>query len=45
MAILPPGTLLQLMYIKERLRAVKPCRFVEIGPGAGDTSGLLLSLD
>jgi SAM-dependent methyltransferase len=44
MAILPPGTLLQLMYIKERLRSVKPGRFVEIGPGAGHASSLMLSL-
>jgi SAM-dependent methyltransferase len=44
MIILPPGTLLQLMYLKERLRAVKPGRFLEIGPGAGHASSLLLSL-
>ncbi|OUL88689.1 class I SAM-dependent methyltransferase [Paraburkholderia hospita] len=44
MATLPPGTLLQLMYLKERLRAVPPGRFVEIGPGAGHISALLLSL-
>jgi SAM-dependent methyltransferase len=42
MAILPPGTLLQLMYLKERLRGVRPGRFVEIGPGAGHISALLL---
>jgi SAM-dependent methyltransferase len=44
MTILPPGTLLQLMYLRERLRAVKPGRFLEIGPGAGHASSLLLSL-
>lgn len=44
MAILPPGTLLQLMYLKERLRELRPGRFVEIGPGAGHLSALLLSL-
>jgi 16S rRNA A1518/A1519 N6-dimethyltransferase RsmA/KsgA/DIM1 with predicted DNA glycosylase/AP lyase activity len=44
MPILPPGTLLQLMYFKDRLRAVKAGRFVEIGRGAGHASSLLLSL-
>lgn len=44
MNILPPGTLLQLMYVRDRLRHIKPGRFVEIGPGAGDLSALLLEL-
>lgn len=44
MNALPPGTLLQLMYVKERLRHIKPGCFVEIGPGAGDLSNLLLEL-
>lgn len=44
MAILPPGTLLQLMYIRDRLRDVHPGRFVEVGPGAGHISALLLSM-
>lgn len=39
---LPPGTILQLMYLKERLAAVKPGRFVEVGPGAGHITALLL---
>lgn len=43
MAILPPGTLLQLMYLKERLQGLRPGHFVEIGPGAGHLSALLLS--
>ncbi|SIT46001.1 Methyltransferase [Paraburkholderia piptadeniae] len=42
MPILPPGTLLQLMYLKDRLRRLRPGRFVEIGPGAGHISALLL---
>ena len=42
MAALPPGTLLQLMYLRERLKHVKPGRFVEIGPGSGEITQLLL---
>ena len=44
MALLPPGTLLQLMYLGERLATIAPGRFIEIGPGAGEISALLLSL-
>lgn len=44
MAVLPPGTLLQLMYLRERLSGIPAGRFVEIGPGAGHISALLLSL-
>ncbi len=44
MDVLPPGTILQLMYLRERLRLVKPGRFVEIGAGAGNISALLLSM-
>lgn len=44
MAVLPPGTLLQLMYLRERLRHIKPGRFVEIGPGSGEITQLLLDL-
>lgn len=40
--ILPPGTILQLMYLKERLRGLTPGRFVEIGVGQGFLSKLLL---
>jgi len=43
MAVLPPGTWLQLMYLKERLRNVAPGYFVEIGPGGGEISRLLLN--
>lgn len=44
MAVLPPGTLLQLMYLRERLGHIKPGRFVEIGPGSGEITRLLLDL-
>ncbi len=42
MAVLPPGTLLQLMYLRERLRRLPPGRFIEIGPGSGEITRLLL---
>ncbi|VTU13707.1 16S ribosomal RNA methyltransferase KsgA/Dim1 family protein [Variovorax sp. SRS16] len=41
-AVLPPGTLLQLMYLEERLEPLTPGRFVEIGPGAGEITQVLL---
>ncbi|RUP29378.1 MAG: class I SAM-dependent methyltransferase [Curvibacter sp.] len=44
MSSLPPGTILQLMYLKERLNKLKPGRFIEIGPGSGEISELLLKL-
>ena len=44
MVVLPPGTLLQLMYLRERLRLRSPGVFVEIGPGSGEITRLLLSL-
>ena len=44
MNVLPPGTLLQLMYLEERLREIPPGRFLEIGPGRGEISNLLLNL-
>jgi SAM-dependent methyltransferase len=44
MDILPPGTLLQLLYLKERLKGVAPGHFVEVGPGKGAISRLLLSM-
>jgi len=40
--VLPPGTLLQLMYLGERLRGMQPGRFVEIGPGSGEVTRVLL---
>lgn len=42
MIVLPPGTLLQLMYVQERIRLVAPGRFIEIGPGSGEITKLLL---
>ncbi|MDW3681742.1 class I SAM-dependent methyltransferase [Cupriavidus sp. CV2] len=42
MVVLPPGTLLQLMYLRERLRRLRPGRFIEIGPGSGEITRLLL---
>lgn len=44
MSVLPPGTQLQLMYLRERLRRIQPGRFVEIGPGSGEITALLLGL-
>ncbi|PNG40353.1 hypothetical protein A1354_14090 [Pseudomonas asplenii] len=44
MDVLPPGSILQLMYLKERLSGLKPGKFIEIGAGAGHVSHLLLSL-
>ena len=44
MRALPPGTILQLMYLRERLRNIKPGRFIEIGPGSGEITRLLLEL-
>jgi phospholipid N-methyltransferase len=43
-SVLPPGTLLQYMYLRERLQQHAPGRFVEIGPGYGDITALLLSM-
>lgn len=42
MVVLPPGTLLQLMYLQERLRRIPSGRFIEIGPGSGEITRLLL---
>ncbi|MDB4793612.1 class I SAM-dependent methyltransferase [Methylacidiphilales bacterium] len=42
--MLPPGTLLQLMYLQDRLKQLSPGRFIEIGPGSGETTNLLLKL-
>ncbi len=43
-APLPPGTLLQLMYLRERLSRIRAGHFVEIGPGGGEITHLLLSI-
>lgn len=42
MRILPPGSILQHLYVEERLRTVKTGRFLEVGSGTGDLSRLLL---
>jgi SAM-dependent methyltransferase len=42
-APLPPGTLLQLMYLRERLSRLPAGRFVEVGPGSGEVTRLLLA--
>ncbi len=42
MVVLPPGVILQLMYLQERLQSIQPGRFVEIGPGSGEITRLLL---
>jgi SAM-dependent methyltransferase len=38
-----PGTILQCMYLKERLSRLRAGRFVEVGPGAGEITRLLLT--
>lgn len=40
----PPGTILQQMYLKERLRSLKRGEFIEVGCGQGYISRLLLDL-
>lgn len=44
MVVLPPGTLLQLLYLKERLIKLPAGNFIEIGPGSGEITALLLEL-
>jgi len=41
--VLPPGTVLQQMYLKERLAAIPAGRFIEVGTGQGQLSRLLLN--
>ncbi|MBM0740833.1 class I SAM-dependent methyltransferase [Phormidium sp. CLA17] len=41
---LPPGNILQQMYLKERLRSLKCGEFIEVGCGQGYISKLLLDL-
>ena len=43
--ILAPGTLLQLLYLRERLARLSPGRFFEVGVGQGHISRLLLESD
>jgi SAM-dependent methyltransferase len=42
--ILPPGTILQHMYVRERMRRLPPGTFIEVGCGRGTLSKLLLDL-
>ena len=42
--VLPPGTILQLMHVRERLTRIKPGVFVEVGPGTGEITALLLEI-
>jgi SAM-dependent methyltransferase len=44
MPVLPPGTMLQLKYLKERLSSLELGYFIEIGPGSGEITRLLLDL-
>ena len=43
-AVLPPGTILQRMHVRGRLTRIKPGVFVEVGPGTGEITALLLEL-
>jgi len=40
--VLPPGTLLQLIYLDARLEKIPVGRFIEIGPGSGEITERLL---
>lgn len=42
MVVLPPGTLLQLMYLGDRLKDIPRGRFIEVGPGTGEITNRLL---
>jgi len=43
MSVLPPGTLLQLMFLQERIGVLSSGHFIEIGPGQGEISARLLA--
>src|SRR5262245_30676656 len=43
MSVLPPGTLLQLMFLQERIGVLSPGHFIEIGPGQGEITARLLA--
>lgn len=43
MSVLPPGTILQLEYLRDRLKRLSPGYFIEIGPGGGEITNLLLA--
>jgi SAM-dependent methyltransferase len=42
--VLPPGTILQRIYVRKRVQRLRPGRFVEVGTGEGFLSRLLLDL-
>ena len=42
--ILAPGTILQQLYFKDRIAGLGKGTFIEVGPGEGHMSGLLLGL-
>lgn len=42
--VLPPGTILQHLYLKERLYKIQPGHFLEVGCGKGFISNILLDL-
>lgn len=42
--VYPPGTILQHLYLKERIAAWSPGTFAEVGVGTGHVSNILLSL-
>jgi hypothetical protein len=42
MVVLPPGTLLQLMYLGDRLKDIPAGRFIEVGQGSGEITHRLL---
>jgi SAM-dependent methyltransferase len=44
MSVAPPGTILQRLYLRERLQRLNPGVFVEVGVGGGDLSRELLRL-
>lgn len=44
MKVLPPGNILQNIYLKERVKKNKPATFLEIGSGNGYVSNLLLKM-
>jgi 16S rRNA A1518/A1519 N6-dimethyltransferase RsmA/KsgA/DIM1 with predicted DNA glycosylase/AP lyase activity len=44
MVVLPPGTILQLTFLRHRIRKLNLSTFVEVGPGNGNITELLLNL-
>ena len=41
---LPPGTILTLMYFYQRIKNIIPGTFIEVGPGTGEITKILLKL-